>query len=201
MKKSTVYLLLLNVLFAALAAYFALESSAFSTEGAENRAEVLRLRNENREVYSLKEQVRSLEKINLESIEDEKKLLEENEALKNSILVKDNDLEKMKLFSVEIEKGKKAAEAERSRAEKELAAEKARVADLEKKLEAEKARYDELNGELVRSRSLTKDLETALATRETELENLKEDYFAVETELKISRERIKTLEEENASWF
>lgn len=198
MKKSTVYLLLANIFFAALAVYFALESSDFSMEGAENRADVLKLRSANREVYSLKEQVRSLEKINLESIEDEKKLLEENESLKNSILVKDNDLEKMKLFSQEQEKGKKAAEARSSRATDELSAEKSRVADLEARLEAEKKRCDELTGELVRARNLTKDLETSLATRESELENLKEDYFAAESELKISRERIKELED---SWF
>ena len=199
MKKSTVYLLLGNVFFAALAVYFALESSSFSAEGAETRASVLKLRSENREVYSLKEQVRSLEKINLEAIEDEKRLLEENESLKNSILAKDNDLEKMKLFSNEAEKEKKSAEEKRSLAEKELSVEKSRIADLEKTLDAEKVRYDELSGELVRSRQLTKDLETALAARETELENLREDYFAVESELKISRDRIKELED--SSWF
>lgn len=199
MKKSTVYLLLSNVLFAALAVYFAMESSDFSAEGAENRADVLKLRTANREVYSLKEQVRSLEKINLESIEDEKKLLEENETLKNSLLVKDNDLAKMKLFSDESEKGKKSAEEKQALAQKELSAEKSRVADLEKALEDEKKRGDEINGELVRSRDLIKGLETALATRETELENAREDYYAVETELKISRERIKELEDD--SWL
>lgn len=200
MKKSTVYLLLSNVFLAALAVYFALESSNFSAEGEETRADVLRLRSANREVYSLKEQVRSLEKINLEAIEDEKKLFEENESLKNSMIVKDNDLEKMKLFSDATVKEKESAEAERSLAEKALSAEKTRASDLEKLLEDEKKRYDDLNGELVRSRRLAKELEAALATRETELENLKEDYFAVETELKISRDRIKELEEDS-SWF
>lgn len=199
MKKSTVYLLLSNVFFAALAVYFAMESSDFSAEGAENRADVLKLRTENREVFLLKEQVRSLEKINLESIEDEKKLLEENEALKNSILVKNNDLEKMKLFSDETEKSKLAAEDKCSLAEKELATEKARAADLEKVIEAEKLRYDELNGELVGARRQIKDLETSLAAREIEVENLKADYAAVENELNISRDRIKELED--SSWF
>lgn len=199
MKKSTVYFLLSNVLFAALAVYFALESSDFSAEGRESRAHVLKLRKDNRGFYTTKEEMRLLEKINSGLSKDAENLLGENAALKNAILAKDNDLEKMKLFSREQEKSKRDAEAQKALAENELAAAKSRVAELENAVDKEKKHSDELNGELVRARNLIKDLEISLATKESELENLREDYFAVETELNISRERIKTLEED--SWF
>lgn len=194
MKKSTVYLLLVIIFLSALATYFALQSADFSSENQSAQATVSKLRTDNRKVYSLEEQVRVLEKINHESLEDGKALLEEKDSLKNSLEAKDNDLAKMKLFSDEAMKNREAAERERARTAQELEREKKRSRLLEKELEAEKKRYDELNGELVRSRQLIKDIEGTLATREQELENLKDDYFAVESELKITRERVEELE-------
>lgn len=195
MKKSTVYLLLVIIFLSALATYFALQSADFSLENQSAQATVSKLRSDNRKVYTLEEQVRVLEKINHESLEDGKALLEEKDSLKNSLEAKDNDLAKMKLFSDEAMKNRENAERERAQIAQDLDREKKRSRLLEKELEAEKKRYDELNGELVRSRQLVKDIESTLATREQELENLKDDFFAVESELKIMRERVKELED------
>lgn len=195
MKKSTVYLLLVIIFLSALTTYFALQSADFSSENQSAQATVSKLRSDNRKVYTLEEQLRVLEKINHESLEDGKALLEEKDSLKNSLEAKDNDLAKMKLFSDEAIKNRESAERERARIAQELDREKKRSRLLEKELEAEKKRYDELNGELVRSRQLVKDIESTLATREQELENLKDDFFAVESELKITRERVEELED------
>lgn len=195
MKKSTVYLLLAVIFFAALATYFALQKADVSRESRDSQATVSKLRENNRRVYVQEEQIRSLEKVNQEALEDGKNLLEENDGLKNSLLVKDNDLAKMKLFLEETTKARKQAEQESSRSAKALEQEMKRSRLLEKELEDSKNRYDALNGELVHSRQLVKNIELTLAARERELENLKDDFFAIEAELKLARERIKELED------
>lgn len=195
MKKSTVYLLLLIIFFAALATYFALKQADVFQENRDSHATVTKLRADNRKVYTLEEQMRMLEKINREALEDGKNLLEENDSLKNSLLSKDNDLAKMKLFSDETAKTRDQAEQERSRLAQELEREKKRTLLLGKELEDSKTRYDSLSGELVLSRQLVRDIELTLATRERELENLKDDFFALEAELKLTRERLKELED------
>ena len=121
MKKSTVYTLIAAVLLGALAIYFALEMRAVSAESEQKQAVVEKLRAENREVFTLKERIAALEKLNAESVEDSKKLLEENDSLKNVIAVKDNDLAKMKLFSDDAAKQRLEAIEARSRAEAALA--------------------------------------------------------------------------------
>lgn len=195
MKKSTVYLLLAVIFFAALATYFALQKADVSRESRDSQATVSKLRENNRRVYVQEEQIRSLEKVNQEALEDGKNLLEENDGLKNSLLVKDNDLAKMKLFLEETTKARKQAEQGSSRSAKALEQEMKRSRLLEKELEDSKNRYDALNGELVHSRQLVKNIELTLAARERELENLKDDFFAIEAELKLARERIKELED------
>lgn len=194
MKKSTVYTLLAAVLLGALAIYFALEMRAVADENGQKQAVVEKLRAENREVFALKERISALEKLNAESVEDSKKLLEENDALKNTIAVKDNDLAKMKLFSDESAKQRLEAVEARSLAETALAEEKARAEKLIAEIEGAKQRADELNGEIVRLRERSREADALVAAKNVELENLKGDLAAFEAELAASREIIKELQ-------
>lgn len=194
MKKSTVYTLIAAVLLGALAIYFALEMRAVSAESEQKQAVVEKLRAENREVFTLKERIAALEKLNAESVEDSKKLLEENDSLKNVIAVKDNDLAKMKLFSDDAAKQRLEALEARSRAEAALAEEKARAEKLLAEIEASKLRADELNGEIVRLRELSREADALVAAKNVELEELKGDLAAFEAELAASREIIKELQ-------
>ncbi len=194
MKKSTVYTLIAAVLLGALAIYFALEMRAVAAESEQKQAVVEKLRAENREVFTLKERIAALEKLNAESVEDSKKLLEENDSLKNVIAVKDNDLAKMKLFSDDAAKQRLEAIEARSRAEAALAEEKARAEKLLAEIEASKLRADELNGEIVRLRELSREADALVAAKNVELEELKGDLAAFEAELAASREIIKELQ-------
>lgn len=194
MKKSTVYTLLAAVLLGALAIYFALELRAVSAESEQKQVLVDKLREENREVFSLKERIAALEKLNAESVEDSKKLLEENDSLKNVIAVKDNDLAKMKLFSDDAAKQRLEALEARSRAEAALAGEKANAEKLLAEIEAAKLRADELNGEIVRLRERSREADALVAAKNVELEELKGDLAAFEAELTASREIIKELQ-------
>lgn len=194
MKKSTVYTLIAAVLLGALAIYFALEMRAVAAESEQKQAVVEKLRAENREVFTLKERIAALEKLNAESVEDSKKLLEENDSLKNVIAVKDNDLAKMKLFSDDAAKLRLEALEARSRAEAALAEEKARAEKLLAEIEASKLRADELNGEIVRLRELSREADALVAAKNVELEELKGDLAAFEAELAASREIIKELQ-------
>ena len=194
MKKSTVYTLIAAVLLGALAIYFALEMRAVSAESEQKQAVVEKLRAENREVFTLKERIAALEKLNAESVEDSKKLLEENDSLKNVIAVKDNDLAKMKLFSDDAAKQRLEALEARSRAEAALAEEKARAEKLLAEIETSKLRADELNGEIVRLRELSREADALVAAKNVELEELKGDLAAFEAELAASREIIKELQ-------
>ncbi|MGF0068385.1 hypothetical protein [Candidatus Spyradosoma sp. SGI.093] len=194
MKKSTVYTLIAAVLLGALAIYFALEMRAVAAESEQKQAVVEKLRAENREVFTLKERIAALEKLNAESVEDSKKLLEENDSLKNVIAVKDNDLAKMKLFSDDAAKQRLEALEARSRAEAALAEEKARAEKLLAEIEASKLRADELNGEIVRLRELSREADALVAAKNVELEELKGDLAAFEAELAASREIIKELQ-------
>lgn len=194
MKKSTVYTLIAAVLLGALAIYFALEMRAVAAESEQKQAVVEKLRSENREVFTLKERIAALEKLNAESVEDSKKLLEENDSLKNVIAVKDNDLAKMKLFSDDAAKQRLEALEARSRAEAALAEEKARAEKLLAEIEASKLRADELNGEIVRLRELSREADALVAAKNVELEELKGDLAAFEAELAASREIIKELQ-------
>lgn len=194
MKKSTVYTLIAAVLLGALAIYFALEMRAVAAESEQKQAVVEKLRAENREVFTLKERIAALEKLNAESVEDSKKLLEENDSLKNVIAVKDNDLAKMKLFSDDAAKQRLEALEARSRAEAALAEEKARAEKLLAEIEASKLRADELNGEIVRLRELSREADALVAAKNVELEELKSDLAAFEAELAASREIIKELQ-------
>ena len=194
MKKSTVYTLIAAVLLGALAIYFALEMRAVAAESEQKQAVVEKLRAENREVFTLKERIAALEKLNAESVEDSKKLLEENDSLKNVIAVKDNDLAKMKLFSDDAAKQRLEALEARSRAETALAEEKARAEKLLAEIEASKLRADELNGEIVRLRELSREADALVAAKNVELEELKGDLAAFEAELAASREIIKELQ-------
>ena len=194
MKKSTVYTLIAAVLLGALAIYFALEMRAVAAESEQKQAVVEKLRAENREVFTLKERIAALEKLNAESVEDSKKLLEENDSLKNVIAVKDNDLAKMKLFSDDAAKQRLEALEARSRAEASLAEEKARAEKLLAEIEASKLRADELNGEIVRLRELSREADALVAAKNVELEELKGDLAAFEAELAASREIIKELQ-------
>ncbi|MGN0883652.1 MAG: hypothetical protein ACI4P6_00410 [Candidatus Spyradosoma sp.] len=194
MKKSTVYTLIAAVLLGALAIYFALEMRAVAAESEQKQVVVEKLRAENREVFTLKERIAALEKLNAESVEDSKKLLEENDSLKNVIAVKDNDLAKMKLFSDDAAKQRLEALEARSRAEAALAEEKARAEKLLAEIEASKLRADELNGEIVRLRELSREADALVAAKNVELEELKGDLAAFEAELAASREIIKELQ-------
>lgn len=194
MKKSTVYTVIAAVLLGALAIYFALEMRAVAAESEQKQAVVEKLRAENREVFTLKERIAALEKLNAESVEDSKKLLEENDSLKNVIAVKDNDLAKMKLFSDDAAKQRLEALEARSRAEAALAEEKARAEKLLAEIEASKLRADELNGEIVRLRELSREADALVAAKNVELEELKGDLAAFEAELAASREIIKELQ-------
>lgn len=194
MKKSTVYTLIAAVLLGALAIYFALEMRAVAAESEQKQTVVEKLRAENREVFTLKERIAALEKLNAESVEDSKKLLEENDSLKNVIAVKDNDLAKMKLFSDDAAKQRLEALEARSRAEAALAEEKARAEKLLSEIEASKLRADELNGEIVRLRELSREADALVAAKNVELEELKGDLAAFEAELAASREIIKELQ-------
>ncbi|MGN0834918.1 MAG: hypothetical protein ACI4QA_03710 [Candidatus Spyradosoma sp.] len=194
MKKSTVYTLLAAVLLGALAIYFALEMRAVAAESEQKQAVVEKLRAENREVFTLKERISALEKLNAESVEDSKKLLEENDSLKNVIAVKDNDLAKMKLFSDDAAKQRLEALEARSRAEAALAEEKARAEKLIAEIEAAKTRADELSGEIVRLRERSREADALVAAKNVELEDLKGDLAAFEAELAASREIIAELQ-------